>query len=173
MEAANASLSAKKKQKLIGAFRKQKQIQKINKMSNNAQLIKRYHTLVRKAGIDENTKLQMLSRYQGAGSSRDLTDDELRDLCGKLDSISMQANASMDCWRKRVLAAICNYFRIMGINYSDDERINKAKGMACKATRSDSFNEITRSQLITLYNAQVKANNDIQGLYKGMEDVLK
>lgn len=141
-------------------------------MNANAQLIKRYHTLVRKAGIDENTKLQMLSRYQGAASSRDLTEDELRDLCSKLDTISMQHNATMDKWRKRVLAAICNYFRIMGINYSDAERLDKAKGMACKATRSDSFNEITRSQLITLYNAQIKANNDIEGLYKGMEDAL-
>jgi len=139
----------------------------------NATLIKRYHTLVRKAGIDDSTKQQMLSRYKGASSSKDLTDQELVELCQKLETLSMQQNTSMDIWRKRVLAAICGYFTIMSINYPDAQRLDKAKGMACKATRSDSFNDITRAQLITLYNAQIKANADIERLYKGMEEAFK
>ena len=83
-------------------------------------LVKRFHTLLGKAGIDDDGKRDILSAY-GVKSSLDLDCRGLMEVCDRLTTLTTPGLAEADRWRKRVMAAIFSYCREMKREVTVDE----------------------------------------------------
>lgn len=108
-------------------------------------LIKRYHTLASRQGINDEERKAFLSAW-GAESSKDLTVDQLNEVCRALARNYFEKTA--DKWRKRVLASIFGWFKLINVNV-DSEYV---KAVACRASGYDKFNDIPKEKLISIYN---------------------
>lgn len=111
-------------------------------------LLRKFHTLLRKAGVNNDEKMVMLAGY-GVESSKDMSVYELTELCHKLDMRTSKSAAEADRWRKRTMGAIGGYLRAMGKEGNSREII----AIACRASRYDNFNAIPVDQLRSVYNA--------------------
>ncbi|WP_290455674.1 hypothetical protein, partial [Paramuribaculum intestinale] len=110
-------------------------------------LLKKFHTLCARLNMDADMKLALISGY-GVESSKDLTNAELLELCDHLNEILNPEDAKTDKMRKRVIAAIGGWLRMIG---KGDEGINYIKGVACQAAKTDNFNKISLERLTTIY----------------------
>jgi hypothetical protein len=68
----------------------------------------------------------------------ELSESEYRLMMVEMEEAARRSNPEMvelELWRRRVIAAICNYHSLMGYykDLSPEERVNKAKGEAVKA----------------------------------------
>ena len=121
------------------------------------QLLKKFHTLCGKAGVNQEEKSAMVESY-GYESSRDLTVPELVELCTSLE-LSMRPDlAEMDKYRKRLIASIFGWRKAMMMATN----MNEVKAIACRAARTDSFNVIPLEKLRSLYNAFTNKAKDIK-----------
>ena len=120
-------------------------------------LVKRFHTLLGKAGIDDDGKRDILSAY-GVKSSLDLDCRGLMEVCDRLTTLTTPGLADADRWRKRVMAAIFSYCREM----KREVTVNEVKAIACRAAGTKSFNRIPVDRLRSLYNAFKKRTEDLQ-----------
>lgn len=124
--------------------------------------IKKFHILIREAGIDNDTKLAMLAAY-GVTSSTELELKELIDICEKLDRMIHPEENEMDRWRKRLIAAIYGWRKAMG---SNNTTIDEVKAIACRAAgevaERKGFNSIPLERLRSLYYAFSKKTKDLQ-----------
>lgn len=120
------------------------------------QLIKRFHTLIGKAGISAEEKAVILQQY-GAGSSTDLSVYDLIDVCTRLDYMASPELAEADKWRKRLIAAIGGWLKAM----NKEGGINAIKSIACRAAGVNNFNRITPERLRSLYYAFQKKQKDL------------
>jgi hypothetical protein len=120
-------------------------------------LIKKFHTLLGKAGIDNSGKEAILWSYS-AQSTSDLTVAQLIDVCGKLDEQLNPSFAVLDKHRKRLMAAIGGWLR----SIDKAQSAELIKGIACRASGHKHFNQIPKNRLISLYNAFLKMKNDMQ-----------
>ena len=120
-------------------------------------LVKRFHTLLGKAGIDDDGKRTILSAY-GVESSLDLDCRGLMEVCDRLTTLSTPGLAEADRWRKRVIAAIFSYRREMKHEATMDE----VKAIACRAAGATNFNRIPLERLRSLYNAFMQRVKDIE-----------
>lgn len=119
-------------------------------------LVKQYHTLCTRLGKTKNDKIAILDSY-GVESSKDLSINELYEVCRILEKELNPNVAELDKWRKRVLGVIGAYQR--DVNKPDD--LDYIKGMACRAAGSKRFNQIPKSRLIGIYN---EFNNQRAGM---------
>jgi hypothetical protein len=120
-------------------------------------LLKKFHTLLGKLGIDNDAKQDMLWQSYGVTSAKALNAYELMELCNKLD---LQANpklAEMDKLRKQLMASIGGWLRAMG----KESTAELIKGIACRASECDKFNNIPKEQLRSLYSAFKKKQKDL------------
>lgn len=124
------------------------------------QLLKQYHTLCSLLKLDRDTKLAMIAQY-GVESSRDLSQHQLVDLCAWLSKQIAHAGGytAMDTLRKRVIGVIGSYIELRG---EDRRNLSLIKSIACRAAGSDSFNDIPRQRLQSLYNAFSQRCRDIR-----------
>ena len=120
-------------------------------------LVKRFHTLLGKAGIDDDGKRDILSAY-GVKSSLDLDCRGLMEVCDRLTTLTTPGLAEADRWRKRVMAAIFSYCREMKREVTVDE----VKAIACRAAGTKRFNRIPLDRLRSLYNAFKQRTKDLQ-----------
>ena len=111
-------------------------------------LLRKFHALLRKAGVNNDEKMVMLAGY-GVESSKDMSVYELTELCHKLDMRTNKSAEEANKWRKRVMGAIGGYLRAMGKEGNSREII----AIACRASRYDNFNAIPVDQLRSVYNA--------------------
>lgn len=118
----------------------------MTKLAAKNQLIRLYHTLAAKLNMGDEARVGALSAF-GAGSSKELTTDQLQELCNLL---KQQLNKDSDKWRKRVLASIHGYLQLTG-------RAANTEYVKAIATRSagdyENFNQIPTSKLKMLYHA--------------------
>ena len=114
--------------------------------SEQKKLLKKFHTLLGKAGIGQVGKEAILQSYQ-VESSRDLTAKELLDICNKLSMQTDSKMAEVDRWRKRVIAAIFGFCNAIG----KDVDMNYVKGIACRSAGFDDINKIPVARLINIY----------------------
>ncbi len=121
-------------------------------------LLKRFHTLLGKAGIGRDGKEAILSSY-GVISSKELSAYELLEICNELDKQSNPKAQELDKWRKRVIASIGGWLKMIGADGND---IQKIKAIACRATETDNFNEIPLERLRNIYYAFKKKQKDAQ-----------
>lgn len=131
-------------------------------------LLKKFHTLLAKAGVDAAGKEAILSGY-GVDSSKELTAYELLEVCNKLDKMSNPKAAELDKWRKRVIASIFSYFNALGVQ-SD---MNRVKGTAARAARVETFNDIPLETLRALYAAFTKKAKAVQNAEVVMDEMVK
>lgn len=130
-------------------------------------LLKKFHTLCSKNGIDAVGKEAILSGY-GVNSSRELSAHELLDICDKLDRMSNKNLAELDVWRKRVIASIFSYCKAM----ERDTNINVVKAIAVRAAGAKKgFNSIPLYRLRSLYSTFTKNTKDIRAV--GMITISK
>lgn len=132
-------------------------------------LIKRFHTLLGKAGMDNEQKLAILAQY-GVESSKDLSAYELLELCNKLDKMSNPQLIELDLWRKRLLAAVGGYLKAADVVAEDE--IVLIKKVACIAAKKTEFNQIPLDRLKGLYNAFKNRESDIQTINKMTEQLI-
>lgn len=137
--------------------------------TTKSQLIKRFHTLLTKAGMDEFDKKSMLKTYFNATSSKDLTIVELLRVCTALEEMVNPQLIELDKLRKRVIASIAAYLREMG--YA--ENIENIKALACRASKCKSFNEIPMEKLRAVYNAFNHYKKAMVQVRELTEDILK
>ena len=132
-------------------------------------LIKRFHTLLGKAGMDNEQKLAILAQY-GVESSKDLSAYELLELCNKLDKMSNPQLIELDLWRKRLLAAVGGYLKAADV--VADNEIVLIKKIACIAAKKTEFNQIPLDRLKGLYNAFKNRESDILTINKLTEKLI-
>ena len=130
------------------------------------QLLKKFHVLLGKVCGGQDRKEAILQSY-GVESSRDLSVNELSEIC---DMLTKEANPKMkeiDTWRKRVIAAISAYHKTREVDifqknneecttYEKEQRIRYVKGTAKKASGGKDFNEIPLGQLQEIYSGFIK-----------------
>ncbi|MCL2651153.1 MAG: regulatory protein GemA [Candidatus Azobacteroides sp.] len=119
-------------------------------------LLKKFHTLCSRLGMDDETKRAMIRTY-GVESSRDLPVKDLTDLCTKLEQIFNPQLVGLDKWRKRLIASIGGWLRAM----SRPENIKIIKAIACRAAQVETFNDIPMERLRSLYAAFNKKKKDL------------
>lgn len=123
-------------------------------------LLKKFHTLCARLKMDADMKLALISGY-GVESSKDLTNAELLELCDRLNEILNPEDAKTDKMRKRVIAAIGGWLRMIG---KGDEGINYIKGVVCQAAKVDNFNKIPLERLTTIYNMFLRKQKDAKSV---------
>ena len=122
-------------------------------------LIKKFHTLLGKARIDNIGKEAILSLYN-VESTRDLSVKELIEVCNAIDNRANPKLAQLDVYRKRLMASIGGYLRLMSIVGG----IGKIKAIACRASGRNEFNDIPLEQLRSLYAAFNKKQRDLRNV---------
>ena len=122
-------------------------------------LLRKYHALLRKAGISNDEKMALLASY-GVESGKDMTVYELTELCYKLDMQTNRSAQEVEKWRRRVMGAIGGYLRAMGRT----SNVNLIQAIACRAARYERFNAIPIDQLRSLYNAFKKRTRALEAV---------
>lgn len=125
-------------------------------------LIKRFHTLIGKAGITSENKEIILAQY-GVESSKDLEVTELIEICNALDFQVNPELAQTDRWRKRLMAAVFSWLHKMGKHEATPELV---KAIASRAAGVDRFNQIPLERLRSLYYAFGKKSRDLDFVSK-------
>lgn len=128
-------------------------------MNTRNLLLRKYHCLLRKAGVSNDEKMVLLASY-GVESSKDLSVYELVDICNKLDMKTDKSAQKANLWRKRVMGAIGGYLDATG----DNSNANKIIAIACRASGYDSFNAIPVDQLRSIYNAFINRTKAIKAV---------
>lgn len=131
-------------------------------------LIKKFHTLMTKVGMDKFDKECILKDF-GATSSKDLTVVELIEVCTALEKMANPQLIELDKLRKRVMASIAAYLREMG--YAENPE--NIKALACRASKCKSFNEIPIEKLRAVYNAFNHYKKAMVQVRELTEDILK
>jgi hypothetical protein len=114
--------------------------------TEKTRLTKKYHTLLGKAGVSEDEKMAMLGSY-GVASSKEMSVEQLIDLCNNLTNMANPELAKLDKLRKRAIASIFGYYKAK----NEDVTMNYVKGTAAQAAGYRSFNDIPAERLRNLY----------------------
>lgn len=123
-------------------------------------LLKKLHTLCARLKMDADMKLALISGY-GVESSKDLTNAELLELCDHLNEILNPEEAKTDRMRKRVIASIGGWLRMIG---KGNEGIDYIRNVACRAAKVDNFNKIPLERLTTIYNMFKRKQKDAKSV---------
>ncbi len=129
------------------------------------QLLRKYHTLAAKVGMDKDAKTDFLESNYGVSSSAELAAWQLEEVCKLL-----QRNTKGDKgekWRRMVMASIGGYLKRNG--FENNEQMIKA--IACRATGYKSFNKIPIDRLRNVYYAFLKKQKDIDNVDKIDSDI--
>lgn len=125
-------------------------------MDRQKQLIRRFHTLLAKARVDNEGKAVILAAY-GVTSTKEMTPAQLEEACAGLASMADPRLAEADRLRRRLFAAIASYLEATG-RTPDPATI---KAVACRAARRRNFNDIPPDRLRSLYGAFTNRRRDI------------
>lgn len=106
----------------------------------------------------QNDRAEIIYNFTGGrtSSARELTPTEINRLSEALKSTAKPNQKDLDKKRKRLLAAIFGVFKM----FNQKPTMEYVKGMACRAARKDSFNDIPPAKLVSLYNAFIHAQRD-------------
>ena len=127
---------------------------------NQKWLLKKYHSLCFRLKMTADDKLALLSAY-GVESSVDLTNEQLTEVCDRLNDILNPEDAKRDKMRKRVIAAIGGWIRMIG---KGNEGVAYITSVACRAAKTENFNHISLDRLTTIYNMFLKRQKDAKAV---------
>ena len=120
-------------------------------------LLKKFHTKCTMAGLTADEKAVLVGSF-GYESSRDMSLADLLRVCDMIDAKQNPALAEIDTWRKRVMASIGGWLKVMGVQTTPE----KIKAIACKASTFEKFNDIPKERLNNLYYAFLKKQKDFK-----------
>ena len=120
-------------------------------------LIRRYHTLCSRLGMDRDDRTAMLAAYE-VESSTQLSARQLEDICDKLDKQLHPDLAQLDTWRKRVMASVGGWLRLIG----REQNAQVIKAIACRATQHENYNDIPVDRLRNLYYSFLNKQKDLK-----------
>jgi hypothetical protein len=126
------------------------------KSKKHLSLLRKFHAIAGKMENTEQVKESIKQSYN-VHSSRDLNEQQLIDICNKLEEMQ---HTEGDKWRKRLIASISAWLTAM----SREHNINVIKAVACRASKRTSFNSIPVEQLRSLYYAFNNKAKDIQAV---------
>lgn len=135
---------------------------------NQKWLLRQFHTLCSRSGLTPDEKAGIIASY-GHVSSKDMSDDQLKDACHKMEMQLKPKWAELDTARKRAMAAIGAYIRFCG----KEESAQLIKGIACRATGYTSFNDIPADRLRNIYSAFKKKLTDYERSFREMEELYR
>lgn len=133
----------------------------------HARLVKRYHTIATRIGLDKSDRDLIMESY-GVESSIDLSVDELEELCAALEKDHSPKAAVLDKLRKQVMASIGGWLRTIS-QESDAQRI---KAIACRATGHKRFNDIPAERLRNIYHTFLNKQKDFKAVNQLAADEL-
>lgn len=122
-------------------------------------LIKRFHTLLGRYGIDNKAKEGLLAGF-GVESSTELDVNALLQLCEAVERIGKPEDEKMDKLRKRLIAGVGAWLRAMG----KTESIDLIKGIIRRASGGVELNKLTSTELNSLYNAFLRSKKDLSNV---------
>jgi len=134
-------------------------------------LIKKFHALLGKAGINEDGKRAILAAC-GVRSTVDLSENVLIEICEKLDKSQDASSKEMNKIRKQLMAAIFAYLKAFGTPTTSFDYV---KGIACQAGGFDDFNFIPKDRLRSLvhsFNNQTKDLTNVAEMTRDKIDYL-
>jgi hypothetical protein len=130
-------------------------------------LLKKFHILCGKAELKDYEKSAMVESY-GKTSSSDLT---IQDLISAVDFLEKKINPDLveiDKWRKRVIASIGGFLKML----KKEQNLNEIKAIACRALEYEKFNDIPKQRLINVYYAFVAKQKDMKSSIRVMENEI-
>jgi hypothetical protein len=127
-----------------------------------SKLVKRFHTLLGKAGINDDGKKAILASC-GVSSTLDLSENVLIEICEKLDKSQDASFKEMDKIRKQLMAAIYAYLKAFGTPTVNSEYV---KAIACQAGGFDDFNFIPKDRLRSLIHSFNNQTKDLLNVAK-------
>jgi len=130
-------------------------------------LLKKFHTLLGKCGIGQDGKEAILCSY-GVESSRDLTANDLLEICNRLLLKANPELAALDKLRKKVIRLLFMYYEL--VNRSVD--MDYVKATACRSTGYQSFNEIPKARLNNILGEFRNKVKDIERIRSITKDDL-
>jgi len=132
--------------------------------SKQSGLLKKFHTLCTKNGMKPDEKSALIAGF-GVESSRELSVSQLQRACEALDSKVSSEVMEADMWRKRAMAAIGGWLRLI----SQPQDAIRIKAIACRATKHDSFNGIPKERLVNVYYLFLQKQKD----FKAVDGITK
>ena len=125
----------------------------------HAYLIKRYHTLATRMGLDKHDRDAILWSY-GVNSSLDLSVKELSELCAQLEKDINTPAPQLDKLRKQVMASIGGWLKTI----SQESDATRIKSIACRSTGHRSFNDIPAERLRNIYHTFLNKQKDFKAV---------
>lgn len=123
-------------------------------------LRRKVHALKSASGMTDDEYRTLLYGNWHVDSSRDLDAHQLIDLINYFAT----KRSPMDAARKRLIAAVGNYFRAKGYHPEDEQGAIISTILRATGKPYDSINDIPLDRLRSLYNAFVTRVNDINAL---------
>ena len=119
-------------------------------------LLRKYHTVCRDLGITEQEK-EAIKESFCVQSSRSLSENQLIDRLVKGADQTKTRKSQGDLWRKRTMAAVGAWLRMM--NKTEDA--DTLKAIICRASGYDNFNRIPVGKLRSIYYEFVQKSKTI------------
>ncbi len=127
-----------------------------------SELIKKFHAIISHEAQPQMIKDEVKASY-GVISMRDMTVAQLTEICDKLQNNKPAFDKEMNTWRRRVMAVLGEYCRLL----RKDENADYIKAIAVRSSGgAKSFNSMTKQQLRTVYNAFLDENKVIKASFE-------
>ncbi len=132
-----------------------------------------FYALLKKMGIPECDRRDFLMDYtEGLTDSVGTLYKEKPEIYFKMindmEETVKKRTTDIDKWRKRVMASIGGYLKIMG--HAGNAAL--IKQIACRATGYDDFNAIPQARLMNVYNTFLNKQHDFKKLTSEMQHEL-
>lgn len=122
-------------------------------------LLRKFHSLCSRLGLDAETKLAMIGGY-GVESSKDMSNAELTELCRRLEESLDPEGAKREQLKRRVMGAIGGWLRLIG----KEADLNYIKSVACRAAGVENFNRIPTEKLRNIYSLFLKKQREAKAV---------
>ena len=116
-------------------------------------LIKKYHVMANRSGMDSEERREFLKMLTGKESSKDCSYLQIMFVCKELEKMINPKVKQADYWRKRVLSACGRYVKALG--NANHNNANYVKAIICRSAKvqQGDFNRIPVNKLQALYNS--------------------
>lgn len=147
----------------------------MDNVQEQRKMIIKFHVLLNKAGVDNEGKQDLLSVY-GVESSKDLTVEQLKEICNGIQK-NMDNNGKKDRLRKRVIRAVCQLCeRIKSdkwLDFDNERRLIYAKAIVCRVAGAEHFNRIGEDRLRSIAFSFEKQVKDMDGVMEEVGEILR
>lgn len=132
-----------------------------------------FYTLLNKMGIPQTDSRDFVMDYTD-GNTSSLSELYNNDpllyykMINDMAEMVKKKETDTDKWRKRVMASVGGYLKLMG----NESNANIIKSIACRSTGYDTFNAIPASRLMNVYNTFLNKQKDYKALDKEMQREL-